>query len=395
MESLNLSDYTYELPDERIARYPLRERDQSKMLVYQHGTIRHLKFFELPEVLPDNSLLFFNDTKVIPARLVFHKSSGARIEVLLLDPVSPSRMTSLVMTARGSCSWECTIGNQKRWSEGLLLESKAGDHQLNAELIDRDKGIVKFTWSSDESFASLLALTGVTPLPPYLGREAEKEDSDRYQTVYSRYEGAVAAPTAGLHFTKDVLKRLEQKQIQADFLTLHVSAGTFLPVKEQNAVLHTMHSEQVTVTRETIANLLKSDRLVIPVGTTSMRTLESLYWYGVRLIRKKDTDFVISQQDPYQETTNLPSPAEAIQSIAGFMDDLRLDSLQGKTSIYILPGYKFRICKGLITNFHQPGSTLLLLIAAFVGNNWKVIYHDALVNDYRFLSYGDCSLLLP
>lgn len=396
MQTVNLDDYTYELPDERIARYPLEQRDASNLLVYDRGTIRHLRFNGLAESLPSDSILFFNDTKVIPARLFFRKPSGANIEIFLLNALEPSPVTSVAMTSRGSCIWQCTIGNLKRWTDGLSLTLPVGQGaNLKAELIDRGKGTVRFTWPGDETFASILDKSGVTPLPPYLHREAEASDRLRYQTVYSRYEGAVAAPTAGLHFTEDVLRQLKEKNIDFDFITLHVSAGTFLPVKESNATLHTMHHEQIVVRKETVNNLLRPGRRSVAVGTTSMRTLESLYWYGVKLLRDRNAEFVIPQQYPYLNIEEGPSRAEAFGAVIQRMEDHRLNELQGRTSIYILPGYRFRVCEGLITNFHQPGSTLLLLIAAFIGEDWKKVYREALGKDYRFLSYGDSSLLFP
>lgn len=395
MERVSIKDYTYELPEEKIAQYPIRLRDQSKLLVYREGLINHCQFYSLPDRLPSSSLLIFNDTKVIPARLVFRKPSGALIEILLLNPVDPSPLSSLAMASIGTCAWECTIGNLKKWPEGQSLTLSGGEAMLTARLVDRSKGTVNFTWPANETFASILTKTGMTPLPPYVRRKPENEDADRYQTIYSHHEGAVAAPTAGLHFTNEVFGRLKERNIPLDFITLHVSAGTFLPVKNDNAVLHDMHGEQISVSRANISNLLRGGKTIIPVGTTSMRTLESLYWYGVKLTRDKDAAFDIRQNDPYEMTGILPTATEALQSVAAFMDDHNLDQLRGNTSIYILPGYDFRICRGLITNFHQPGSTLLLLIAAFIGSHWKSIYEEALTNDYRFLSYGDCSLLLP
>lgn len=395
MQPVDLDDYTYELPDDRIARYPLEQRDQSKLLVYEEGNIRHQRFADLPLMLPSDSILFFNDTKVIPARLFFRKPSGALIEVFLLTPLEPSTVTSITMASRGACIWECVIGNLKKWPDGLPLTVQASETGLTAELVDRRGGIVKFTWPVGETFAAVLEKSGVTPLPPYLHRDADAADRYRYQTVYSRYEGAVAAPTAGLHFTEGVLRRLEEKNIKTDFLTLHVGAGTFLPVKERDATRHTMHSERLSVSRDNLRNLLQSARRVIAVGTTSMRTLESLYWYGVRLLQNRDAEFVIGQNDPYQEFAERPSAAEALNAVAALMDEHGLETLHGETSIYILPGYRFRVCQGLITNFHQPGSTLLLLIAAFIGDDWRAVYRDALADDYRFLSYGDSSLLLP
>lgn len=395
MQNVCLDDYTYLLPDERIARYPLERREQSRLLFYDRGTIRHLRFNNIAEILPSDCILFFNDTRVIPARLFFRKSSGAQIEVLLLNPLTPSPVTSVTMASRGSCEWVCTIGNLKRWTDGLQLTLGKGDQQLSAALVDRVKGIVKFTWAADETFASILDKSGVTPLPPYLHREAEASDRQRYQTVYSKHEGAVAAPTAGLHFTDSILQELRQKNINIDFLTLHVSAGTFLPVKENNAALHNMHDEQVVISRENVQNLMQQGKRVVVVGTTSMRTLESLYWYGVKLLQNQNADFVIHQHDSCFGIQTPPSPLDAFGAIARHMDDQGLARIQGRTSIYILPGYPFRVCDGLITNFHQPGSTLLLLIAAFIGEDWKKVYREALENDYRFLSYGDSSLLFP
>lgn len=395
MQTVSLDDYIYELPDERIARYPLERRDASKLLVYDRGTIRHLGFSGLAEALPTDSILFFNNTKVIPARLFFHKPSGASIEIFLLNALEPSPVTSIAMASRGSCTWQCTIGNLKRWTDGLSLTMPVGQEvSLKAELIDRGKGSVRFTWPGDETFASILEKAGVTPLPPYLHRKAEASDRLRYQTVYSKYDGAVAAPTAGLHFTEDVLRQLKQRDIDIDFITLHVSAGTFLPVKESNAALHIMHHEQVVVSKENVNNLLRPGKRVVAVGTTSMRTLESLYWYGVKLLHDRDAEFVIPQGYPYLDIGEGPSPAEAFGAVIQSMQDHGLTELQGRTSIYILPGYRFRVCEGLITNFHQPGSTLLLLIAAFIGEDWKKVYREALENNYRFLSYGDSSLLM-
>ncbi len=393
MRELNINDFTYELPADRIALYPLEKRDQSKLLVYQQGKILHERFRSLVDFLPDNSLLFFNDTKVIPARLHFTKDTGAVIEIFLLHPVTPSSLVAEAMQAHTQSSWKCTIGNLKRWKDDVLVK-ELGTSTLEARLLNREDGIVEFRWTENISFAEIITRSGETPLPPYLKRKPEGTDRDRYQTVYAHYEGAVAAPTAGLHFTEDVLQALKAKGIATDYVTLHVSAGTFQPVKVQNAAEHTMHNEQVLVSRNNINNLLQG-KFNIPVGTTSMRTLESLYWFGVKLQNDPNAIFTIQQHDPYQSYTSLPSAQQALESIAAYMDRNQLDILTGETSIYIMPGYTFRICKGLVTNFHQPGSTLILLVAAFVGDNWKTIYQQALTNDYRFLSYGDSSLLLP
>lgn len=393
--SILLKDYTYELPADRIALYPLKERDQSKLLFYNKGEIKHHTFGDLPHLLPQNSFLFFNDTKVIPARILFQKDTGAEIEVFLLNPLQPSSLVTEAMAASGSCTWECTIGNLKRWTKDLVLTKKLNGLLVSARLIDRDKGYVQLTWNAEHTFSELITALGETPLPPYLHRKAELADRERYQTVYSHYEGAVAAPTAGLHFTDRILDMLKSKSIGCDFLTLHVSAGTFQPVKVERADEHVMHDEKIIVTRKNLEHLLDETKIIIPVGTTSMRTLESIYWYGVKLLMNRNSEFIITQHDPYQHYESLPSPKEAIHAVLDFMKKNGSEVIDGNTSIYIMPGYQFRICKGLITNFHQPGSTLLLLVAALIGDDWKSVYDEALKNDYRFLSYGDSSLLIP
>ena len=324
----------------------------------------------------------------------FQKDTGAEIEIFLLNPLAPSTLLQVAMQGRETTTWKCTIGNLKRWSPDLVLTKRVSNGEVCAELIDRLEGIVKFSWSSAISFAEMIGEFGTTPLPPYIKREAEQKDLERYQTVYSHYEGAVAAPTAGLHFTERVLNQIQQKGIPVDFLTLHVSAGTFQPVKAENALEHVMHSEQIVISKKNIQNLLKKKK-VIAVGTTSMRSLESLYWYGVKLLTSTSTDFIITQNDPYVERSSLPSTEESLNCILERMEKEGLVSIIGHTSIYILPGYSFKVCKGLITNFHQPGSTLMLLVAALVGKDWKRIYDAALENNYRFLSYGDSSLLFP
>jgi len=392
--SISISEFTYSLPDNRIAYHPLAERDQSKLLYYHQEKIDHRIFKELPELLPTDSILFFNDTKVIPARLHFQKDTGAEIEIFLLNPIAPSTLLQVAMQSKESTSWKCTIGNLKRWSTNLVLIKKISKGEVRAELIDRQEGIVKFSWNSKISFAEMIGEFGATPLPPYIKRETEQKDLERYQTVYSHFEGAVAAPTAGLHFTENVLNQIQQKGISVDFLTLHVSAGTFQPVKVENALEHVMHSEQIVISKNNIQNLLTGKK-VIAVGTTSMRTLESLYWYGVKLLTNPKTEFIIKQNDPYEERSSLPSTEESLKCILQHMEKESFENIIGHTSIYILPGYSFKVCKGLITNFHQPGSTLMLLVAALVGNDWKKIYDAALENNYRFLSYGDSSLLLP
>jgi S-adenosylmethionine:tRNA ribosyltransferase-isomerase len=388
-------DYTYELPQERIASQPLEQRDQSKLLFYKKGEIRHKNFSQLVDLLPNKCHLFFNNTKVIQARFLFHKPTGAVIEVFLLSPYPPD---SLLATALGSstCStWVCTIGNLKRWSEDLVLVKEEGDLRVTANLIDREKGIVRFDWTpAEKSFGEVIQQVGVMPLPPYIHRASNSLDQQRYQTVYSAVEGAVAAPTAGLHFTPDILNQLRQSGRTIGFLSLHVGAGTFMPIKTENALDHTMHAEQIVITKENVADLA-AGKPIVAVGTTSMRTLESIYWYAVKLGNDPKATFFVNSQDPYLHYEYYPSRAEAATIILDLMKRSGSESLTGTTSLYVHPGYRFRMCDALITNFHQPGSTLLLLIAAFVGPDWRTIYQEAMNNAYRFLSYGDSSLLIP
>lgn len=394
MHELNINDYKYDLPAERIAIHPLPDRDASKLLVLKDNRIRHSNFKNLVDFLPENSFLFFNDTKVIPARVFFKKETGAEIEVFLLNPLHPSSLITQAMVATDQCTWKCTIGNLKRWPDQGVLEKKIDGITLLAKLIDRHNGLVQFTWNGSASFAEVISRSGQTPLPPYLKRSADRNDRERYQTVYSHFEGAVAAPTAGLHFTQNTFKALLDKKIQHDFLTLHVSAGTFQPVKADNINDHVMHAEQVVVSKKNLENLLVRDRSVVAVGTTSMRTLESIYWFGAKLMLDPEAPFIIEQDYPYT-SSNQPPVADALAAVRNAFEKSGKETITGETSIFIKPGYSFKICKGLITNFHQPASTLMLLVAAFVGKNWKVIYNEALKENYRFLSYGDSSLLLP
>jgi S-adenosylmethionine:tRNA ribosyltransferase-isomerase len=391
---VNTSDYKYILPPEKIAIYPLPQRDASKLLVYRDGKISHSSFSSLSEHLPENTFLFFNDTKVIPARLHFRKESGANIEIFLLSPILPSPLLAQTMASESHCTWSCAIGNLKKWPSGMALQKKIGANTLVANIVDRNNGSIEFSWAGGESFAEIIHKAGETPLPPYIKRKAEDSDSERYQTIYSHHDGAVAAPTAGLHFTPQVFASLKEKSVDHDFVTLHVSAGTFQPIKTENPDEHVMHEEQLVVSRANVGNLLAPGRIIIAVGTTSMRTLESLYWFGVKLLTHKEAEFRISQRDPYIQS-DAPSSEQALKAVADYMDKNGLDYLLGETSIFIRPGYRFKVCKGLITNFHQPGSTLILLVAAFAGQDWKKIYDEALNNNYRFLSYGDSSLILP
>lgn len=390
--NIDVNNFSYQLPPEKIARYPLPERDQSKLLFYNRGKIEHHKFIELPDLLPEGSTLFFNDTKVIPARMIFQKSSGAHIEIFLLNPVYPSTLLVETLQSSGTCIWKCIIGNLRRWNLDALSKNIEGV-TLTATLVDRQTGLVQFNWNDDSTFAEILQRIGNTPLPPYLDREPVALDEVRYQTVYSSREGAVAAPTAGLHFTPAIMEALEKKKLKLDFLSLHVSAGTFQPIKVKNALDHIMHQEQVVVSRGNIEALLEAKK-IIAVGTTSLRTLESIYWYGVKLMHDPEAEFTIDQQYAHGQNEP-PSPAEALKAVFNHMLLEKKDSITGETSIYIVPGYKFRLCQGLVTNFHQPSSTLILLVAAFIGSDWKKVYDEALSNDYRFLSYGDSSLLLP
>ena len=396
---IKLENYRYELPDEAIAKYPLPERDQSKLLLYRKGNIQHQQFREIPDLLPENSLLFFNNTKVIPARLFFKKESGAQIELFLLQPASPTVLISELLSAEREGRWKCLIGNLKRWKEGtelartLTVEGK--EVQVRAQLESRRDGLVYFQWDQGLSFAALVEAAGEIPLPPYLNRKPEESDKPRYQTVYSQEAGAVAAPTAGLHFTQAVLDQLAKKGIVTDYLTLHVSAGTFRPIKDSVAE-HPMHREQLIIRRRNVEALLASKGPVMAVGTTSMRTLESLYWYGVKLLQQPEAPFFISKEEAYTyQEEELPMPEIALKTILHKMEEEGKEEIWGETEIFIVPGYQFRLVKGLVTNFHQPESTLILLIASFIGPDWKKVYQEALSKGYRFLSYGDSSLLLP
>lgn len=398
--SLKLEDYLYHLPEQAIAKHPLPRRDQSKLLMYRRGEITHHTFKDIPELLPSGSRLFFNNTKVIPARLHFQKETGARIEVFLLQPVAPSTVISEVLSQTQRCSWECLVGNQKRWKEGSSLERtlrvNGQEVRLMATLESKEKGLVTFEWlASEVNFAELVEASGEVPLPPYLNRQAEETDKVQYQTVYSKKEGAVAAPTAGLHFTEEVLANLKKKGISTNYLTLHVSAGTFRPIKG-SVEHHPMHREQMVISRQNIKSLLEKGGKIIAVGTTSMRTLESLYWYGVKLLADPGVLFFISKDEAYSyPEEKLPDYTTALSAVLNKMEGEQKEELWGETEIFIVPSYRFRVCQGLLTNFHQPESTLILLVAAFLGEDWRKLYQEALSKEYRFLSYGDSSLLLP
>lgn len=391
---MDLKDYIYHLPEERIAKYPLKDRSAAKMLHYNKGQISHHIFKELPNKLPDDSLLFFNNTKVIPARLFFSKDTGALIEIFLLEPLKPHTQRELAMEANSPVQWRCMIRNLKKWKNDDLSLKLESSTTLTATLISREEQIVELTWTGKNTFAELLEVCGRIPLPPYMNREATEEDNITYQTVYAQLKGAVAAPTAGLHFTPEIIEALKD-EVKMDYLTLHVSAGTFQPIKTDDYKAHDMHEEEVIVSKNNLLNIINHQGKIIPVGTTSMRTLESTYWYGVQLLMTRNTDFNIEKLFPYGNFAQLPARKEAFKAVLDHLEKNEMENIIGKTSIYIFPGYRMKVCDGLITNFHLPGSTLILLIAALVGESWKKIYEEALSNNYRFLSYGDSSLLIP
>ena len=346
-------------------------------------------------------MLVFNETRVIPARLKFHKVTGAAIEILLLNPVAPSHDLNLTLATTKEATWSCMIKNLRKWKPGTILEERLsygkGYLLLKANLVDPEKKFVQFTWEPvGITFAKVLGLSGNVPLPPYLKREPVPEDRPRYQTVYSKNEGAVAAPTAGLHFTRKIMQEIASRGHRLEYITLHVSAGTFQPIQGKDILKHNMHTENIIIKKSNVLNILKSSGNIIAVGTTSVRTLESIYWYGVKLLQGKGKSFFIEKLFPYYYDNNkLPGVHESLQAVIDFMDECGLQELSGETQIFLFPGYVFRLCNGLITNYHMPGSTLMLLVAAFVGMDWKRIYEAALTNDYRFLSYGDSSLLIP
>jgi S-adenosylmethionine:tRNA ribosyltransferase-isomerase len=396
---IKISDYDYPLDDKQIAKFPESPRDESKLLVYRSPEIEHSRFKKIVDYLPEKTHLVLNNTKVIPARLYFKRKTGANIEIFLLNPVEPSTVLPVIMEQTETVTWHCVIGNKRRWKSGEVLEGQFrynGEYyKLDAELTDNENNLVKLSWGGGMQFSELVVAYGNIPLPPYLNRESEESDKKDYQTIYSEKDGAVAAPTAGLHFTDEVFTELKEKGIQKSFVTLHVGAGTFMPVKEENALNHPMHSEQMIVHKDFIEGLLRNPEFIVPVGTTSMRSLESLYWFGVKIIESSSNPYFIEKLFPYQEHEEI-SLTESFEAILRLLKQENQQQLIGSTEIMIFPGYQFRVCKGLITNFHQPASTLLLLVAALIGEqNWKEVYKQAREQNYRFLSFGDSSLLLP
>ena len=402
-QDIRIDDYDYPLPDERIAKYPLARRDASKLLLYRAGEVSESTFDRLPDWLPADSLLVCNNTRVTQARLHFRKETGALIEIFCLEPLDPCDYLMSFQTT-GRCVWRCLVGNLRKWKQGRLsrtLQVEGRDITLCAERLDctdSETHEIAFTWDdSGITFASLLEAFGELPIPPYLNRESEESDKVTYQTVYSRIEGSVAAPTAGLHFTPEVFAALQEKGIPRLELTLHVGAGTFKPVKSDTIAGHAMHTEYISVSRETLVALASTSRRVIAVGTTSVRTLESLYYMGRTLVQHPDATaerLIVEQWQPYDGTPDIPA-RDALLALVDYLDRNRLDRLVSATRIIIVPGYRWHIVQGLITNFHQPRSTLLLLVSALIGDRWHEVYDYALAHDFRFLSYGDSSLLLP
>ena len=401
---IHISDYNYNLPDERIAKFPLAQRDQSKLLVYNHGEVGEDTFCNLPDHLPSGALMVFNNTKVIQARLHFRKETGALIEVFLLEPAEPSDY-ELMFQTRSHCSWYCLVGNLKKWKEGKLTRTwTIGNEQLTFTALrgplHGTSHRIDFEWDNPQvSFAEILDSMGELPIPPYLNRETQESDKTTYQTVYSKIKGSVAAPTAGLHFTPQVLSAIDAHGIDREELTLHVGAGTFKPVKSEEIEGHEMHTEYVSVRRQTLEKLLAHDCQAIAVGTTSVRTLESLYFMGCKVLKNPDVtegDLHVNQWEPYEDEGGEKADIRsAIQALINWLDRNHLSVLHSSTQIIIAPGYDYKIVKMLVTNFHQPQSTLLLLVSAFVHGDWHKIYDYAIAHDFRFLSYGDSSLLIP
>ncbi len=405
---IHISDYQYPLPDERIAKFPIAQRDRSKLLVYRHGEVGEDVFYHLPDYLPKDSLMVFNNTKVIQARMHFRKSTGALIEVFLLEPAEPSDYELMFQTT-GHCAWYCLVGNLKKWKEGTLERELTMDNgkwiiKATRGEIHGTSHRIDFEWTGGVSFAEVIDMMGELPIPPYLNRETQESDKTTYQTVYSKIKGSVAAPTAGLHFTEQVLQAIDAAGIDREELTLHVGAGTFKPVKSEEIEGHEMHTEFICVRRSTIQKLLDHNASAIAVGTTSVRTLESLYYMGLKVMQNPDLSedqLHVAQWEPYESekgkvnSEEFTTAVQALQALLSWMEAHDLQVLHSSTQIIIAPGYDYKIVKMLVTNFHQPQSTLLLLVSAFVKGDWRKIYDYALAHDFRFLSYGDSSLLIP
>ena len=400
IQEIAIAEYDYPLPDERIAKYPLAERDTSKLLLYKGGDIREEKFANLPSFIPQGALMVFNNTRVIQARLRFRKETGAQIEVFCLEPEQPADY-QLMFQETKECVWQCLVGNSSRWKSGLLsqvINIGGVDVTLSVERVSSAAvNLVRFFWDGGFTFAELLEAAGELPIPPYLNRKTEENDKNTYQTVYSKVKGSVAAPTAGLHFTPAVLSALDAVGVQRGEVTLHVGAGTFKPVKSELIADHEMHEEYIEVQRSLLERIVAAGGAAVAVGTTSVRTLESLYFLGEKVSENpaiEESELCVGQWEPYNREHTL-STVEALTALLQWLDAKGLDRVHSHTRIMIAPGYKFRIVKAIVTNFHQPKSTLLLLVSAFIGGNWRKVYDYALANGFRFLSYGDSSLLIP
>ncbi len=397
LKSIGIEEYSYELPDERIAKFPLPEREASQLLVYEQGKISRKKFAEVRDILQKGQTLIFNNTKVIYARLLFQKPTGARIEVFCLEPAVPADYAQN-FTSRGCCEWICMVGNSKKWKDEEIcccFSFQGQQYTLKAEKkmqLSGGEWQIRFSWEAGLSFSEVLEECGRIPIPPYLNRDSEELDKIRYQTVYSKEEGSVAAPTAGLHFTRPLLTDLQEKGVGIQELTLHVGAGTFRPVKAEKIGEHDMHTEHIVVSRELVRTLYQKKKEIIAVGTTSVRTLESLYWMGVKRLEKQKDFFQLSQWEAYTLPQHY-SLKEAMGALMEWFDEMKEEELKAATTIIIVPGYRFRVIDAMFTNFHQPQSTLLLLVAAAIGEDWRKVYEYALRHNFRFLSYGDSSLL--
>jgi S-adenosylmethionine:tRNA ribosyltransferase-isomerase len=393
---IDLKEYSYVLPEKRIAQAPSNKRDGAKLLFYNKGKIQHKRFHDLPNLLDANQFLVFNTTRVVKARLFFHRKSGAQIEILLLNPIHPSTDPYLSLQSSKETIWQCMIGNKKKWKkdELIFLGPTEGQATLQASWESKDENTVKFSWTDGTHFGEIIARLGKTPLPPYIQKKLVPDDEFRYQTIYAENPGAVAAPTAGLHFSEQILKELQSNAVDSDRLFLHVGGGTFAPIKSPDASQHKMHQEYFEVSFTFLENLLNhGSKNIVPVGTTSLRVLESLFWIGM-LGKSEGFNIKIDANIPYQYQEIDESWEIALEKILDHMSKNHLKTLSGETGIFIVPGYQFRVCSGLITNFHLPGTTLILLVAAFVGRDWKRIYEEAMKENYRFLSYGDSSLIL-
>jgi S-adenosylmethionine:tRNA ribosyltransferase-isomerase len=398
-KNIKISNFTYDLPDERIAKYPLKERDNSKLLVSKNGSVQASTFKSIAEFLPENSQLVFNNTRVIHARLFFRKETGAKIEIFCLEPVLPADY-QIAFQEKERVIWKCMVGNSKKWKAGVLQREVVIEGEKIIIQAEKKEQIdntfhIEFSWDKSINFAEIIEHTGTLPIPPYLNRETEEADEETYQTVYAKIDGSVAAPTAGLHFTENIFKELCAKNISTKEVTLHVGAGTFQPVKSETISGHNMHHESVIIPKNILEGFIQNPDKIIAVGTTSVRSLESLYWIGLQLENNSfnPEKVEVAQWEPY-ENEAIISTKKALQNIAEYLTEKKLSAIQFSTQIIILPGYNFKIISGMFTNFHQPQSTLLLLISAFLGERWKEIYDFALANDFRFLSYGDSNLYL-